>query len=63
MLRCTCCQQWTVETVVLDRVRGSGPQPLIRVRHSGVTYGEYRSVEDAEKVLRAEGVFEHLEPA
>lgn len=53
---CTCCGQWAVEAVVLQRSPSYPGVPLLRVTHHGALVAECRQPDEVAAVLGTYGV-------
>lgn len=61
MMRCTCCGQWTVEAVTLDRGSDKGGViTFYRVNRRGRLWDEYTTLAAVTGALIEQGIFDNL---
>lgn len=56
MLTCSCCGQYQVEEILLDRMRGAGPRRVFRLKQGSYVIAEAATLDELAVELDARGV-------
>lgn len=56
MLICSCCQEYRVEEVLLDRLDGNGTRRWYRLLHRGYKIDDYVTLDELAAVLDERGI-------
>lgn len=56
MLTCSCCGKYTVEEILLDRMRGAGVRRIYRLKQGGYVLAEAATLDELAVELDTRGV-------